>query len=228
MGFPLREDETLDKLLSGKLKIIQKKKGYRFSLDALLLTDFIRISPGDEIIDLGTGSGVIPLILAKRSKAKRVIGVEIQRELAEMALRNVQLNNLEDKIAILHRDLRKLPGELPAGSFDLVLSNPPYRTSSSGRLNPDQEKAIARHELTCSLGELLKVAGYLAKSKGRVALVYSATRLVDLMEGLRKERLEPKRLRLIHPDSDTKAKLILIEAIKGGKVELEVMSPLFA
>ncbi|UCD84496.1 MAG: tRNA1(Val) (adenine(37)-N6)-methyltransferase, partial [Deltaproteobacteria bacterium] len=221
MGFPLREDETLDQLLSGKLKIIQKKKGYRFSLDALLLTDFVRISRGDEVIDLGTGSGVIPLILAKKSPAKRIVGVEIQKELAEMALRNVQLNALEDKITILHRDLRKLPGELTAGSFALVLSNPPYRTGSSGRLNPNPEKAVARHELTCSLEELLKVAGYLLKPKGRLALIYSAPRLADLIAGLRKEKLEPKRLRLIHPDSDTKAKLVLIEASKGGKVELE-------
>ncbi len=228
MGFSLREDETLDSLLSSDLKIIQKKKGYRFSLGAPLLTDFIHICPGDEILDLGTGSGVIPLILAKKSNVKGIVGVEIQKDLAEMALRNVQLNNLEEKITILHQDLRELPGELPACSFDLVLSNPPYRASSSGRLNPEQEKAIARHELTCSLGELLKVASYLAKSKGKVALVYSATRLVDLMEGLRKEELEPKRLRLVHPDSGTKAKLILIEAIKGGKVDLEIMSPLFA
>ncbi len=228
MSFSLREDETLDQLLSGELKIIQKKKGYRFSLDALLLTDFIRISPGDEVLDLGTGSGVIPLILAKKSPAKRIVGVEIQKDLAEMALRNVQLNALEERITILHRDLRELPGELPACSFDLVLSNPPYRASSSGRLNPDPEKAIARHELTCSLEELLKVASYLSKPKGRVALIYSAPRLVDLMTGLRKEKLEPKRLRMIHPDSEIKAKLILIEAIKEGKVELEVMGPLFA
>jgi tRNA1(Val) A37 N6-methylase TrmN6 len=225
-SFPPSADETLDTFFDGKLQVIQKKKGYRFSIDAVLLSQFVKIRKDERVIDLGTGCGILPLLLSQTTKARSFVGVEIQGELAECAKKNVLLNHLEDRMSILQEDLRELGKTLPPGSFDVVLSNPPYRKYRSGRINPSVEKAIARHEMRGTLEELISVASYLLPAKGRCYVIFPATRTVDLLLALRSRKLEPKRLQFVHPRIGEDAKFILAESIKTSGVELKVTAPL--
>ena len=227
MDFSSAPDETLDPFFDGSLQILQKKKGYRFSIDAILLSQFISLRKGEKAIDLGTGCGIIPLLLAKATKAHAFVGIEIQRDLAEVAGRNVALNRLEERITILHRDFKTLKGVFSPGAFDVVFSNPPYRKHLTGRVNPSPEKAIARHEIKGTLDDLIKMAAYLLPAKGRCYLIYSASRAVDLLFTLRRHKLEPKRLRFVHPKKEEDAKFILVESVKASGAELKVMGPLF-
>jgi tRNA1Val (adenine37-N6)-methyltransferase len=219
-------DETLDTFFSGKLQIIQKEKGYRFSIDAVLLSQFIKILKNERVIDLGTGCGILPLVLSQTTKAHSFVGIEIQKGLAECAKKNVVLNHLEDRISILKEDFRKLKEVFPPGSFDVVLSNPPYRKYRTGRINPSMEKAIARHEIKGTLEDLISIASYLLPTKGRCYLIFPALRTVDLLVSLRDGKLEPKRLQFVHPRSGKEAKFILTESIKASGVELKLMAPL--
>ena len=219
-------DETLDTFFNGSLQILQKKKGYRFSVDAVLLSQFCRIRKSEKVIDLGTGCGVLPLLLSHTTKAHSFVGVEIQKELAELGKKNVILNHLEDRVLILQRDFRELKDAFPPESFDVVLSNPPYRKYRTGRVNPAMEKAIARHEIKGTLEDLLSIASYLLPPKGRCYLIFPALRTVDLLVVLRSQRLEPKRLQFVHPRLEEDAKFILSESIKDSGVELRVMDPL--
>lgn len=219
-------DETLDTFLQGKVKVLQKRKGYRFSVDAVLLSEFIRLKRHEKAIDLGTGCGVLPLLLSVTTADATFVGVEIQKALAELARRNVMLNHLEGRISILHQDFRDLRTRFPPGSFDVVFSNPPYRRRFSGRTNPSMEKAIARHEIEGTLDDLVSIASYLLAPKGRCYLIYPASRAIDLMVTLRKHRLEPKRLRWIHPRAEQEARWLLVEARNAPGVELHVLSPL--
>lgn len=216
-------DERVDEF-SG-LKVIQKINGPHFSLDAILLAQFSTVRKGDVAVDLGTGGGIISLILASTTEAKKIVGVEIQKELADVARRNAILNNLEGKIEVLEQDLCKLPETYPAGQFDLLVCNPPYRRVGSGRINPDQPKAIARHEIKCTLDDVLQTSFHLLKNRGRAAFVYRPDRLVDLIYGCRQHRLEPKRLQFTHPDADREANLVLLEAVKNSNQELKVLKP---
>jgi tRNA1Val (adenine37-N6)-methyltransferase len=219
-------DETLDTFFHEKLQVIQKKKGYRFSMDAVLLSQFVKIRKDERVIDLGTGCGILPLLLSQTTKARSFVGVEIQGELAECAKKNVLLNHLEDRMSILQQDLRELGKTLPPGSFDVALSNPPYRKYRSGRINPSVEKAIARHEMRGTLEELISVASYLLPAKGRCYVIFPAARTVDLLVALRSRKLEPKRLQFVHPRIGEDAKFILAESIKTSGVELKVTAPL--
>lgn len=222
----LNQDETLDTIFQG-IKVIQKKRGYRFSLDAILLAHFTNVKKGDHVVDLGTGSGIIPLILAKRSEADKILGVDIQDRLVEMAARNVELNYFTDKIDIVKGDIRNLKDDLEPESFDLVLSNPPYRKIRSGRVNPHPEKAIARHEIKSSLQEVLETARILVKFRGRVTIIYPASRLVDLFFHMRSKKLEPKMLRIVYPDMQSKGNLAIVEAMKGGSEGILILEPIF-
>jgi len=219
-------DETLDTFLNGKLHVLQKKKGYRFSLDAILLSQFVRIRKNERAIDLGTGCGILPLLLSHTTKALSFVGVEIQKGLAECARKNVVLNHLDGRISILRQDFRKLRGTFPPGSFDVVLSNPPYRRYRSGRINPSVEKAVARHEIKGTLEDLIVIASYLLPPQGRCYLIFPALRTVDLFVALREGKLEPKRLQFVHPRIEGEAKLILTESVKTSGVELKIMNPL--
>ncbi len=219
-------DETLDTLREGRLKIIQKKHGYRFSVDALLLARFAGEGRTGRVADLGTGSAVIPLLLAAEKAARRIVGFEVQEELADMARRNVALNGFEDRIEIVHGDIKDLASPPLRESFDLVLSNPPYVPAGQGRLSDNPEKAVARHEVACSLEDVLRAAFHLVRTGGRVALVYPAERLPDLLVALRARGLEPKRLRMVHPRLGDPARLTLLEATKGGRPRLEILPPL--
>ncbi len=223
----LFQDETLNHLLAGNIKILQKKKGYRFSIDSILLAHFIRLKEGQRIIDLGTGSGVIPIILASKVKSTEIWGVEIQEELAEMARRNIEMNYLQGRVHILTGDARNLADFMELGKFDIALTNPPYRKIRTGRINPKMEKAIARHEITGSIADMVKIAFRLLRPKASFYLVYPAVRIVDLITCMRESQLEPKRLRLVHPNVRKGAQLILVEAIKGGGQRAEIYPPLF-
>jgi tRNA1Val (adenine37-N6)-methyltransferase len=217
--------ETLDTFFNGKLRILQKKRGYRFSVDAILLSQFVKIRNNERVIDLGTGCGILPLLLSQTTKAHSFVGVEIQKGLAECAKKNAVLNHLEDRISILNQDLRELKRTFPPGSFDVALSNPPYRKYQTGRINPSMEKAIARHEIKGTLEDLISIASHLLPSKGRFYLIFPALRTIDLMVALREGKLEPKRLQFVHPRIGEEAKFILIESIKTSGVELKIMDP---
>ena len=219
--------ETADELMEGSVLVLQKEKGYRFSIDSILLAHFINLNNHDCACDLGTGSAVISIILAKRNDRVKIAGIEIQDELADMAIRNVLLNDLEHSIKIYKGDIRKISDLFDQKSFNCVFFNPPYRRLNSGRINPDREKAIARHEIEGTVADFLSVARYLLIEGGSVNVIYPATRSVELISWMRKTNLEPKRIRMVHSNNGSKAQFILAEGIKGGGEELHIMSPLF-
>jgi tRNA1Val (adenine37-N6)-methyltransferase len=216
-------EETFDTLFGGRLEIRQNKKGYRFSIDALLLARFAEPRLTDRVIDLGTGCGVIPLILVFRRKAEAVVGVEVQPSLAALARQNVSLNQLAAQIEIREEDFRNLPGK--GGVFDCALCNPPYRRAGSGRVNPQEEKALARHEINATLEDVLRAAHHLLKNKGRFYSIYPATRTADLFQGLRRFHLEPKRVQFVHSRAREEARLVLVEALKEGKTQVKILPP---
>ena len=221
-------NETFDTLFGGKVKVIQEKNGYRFSIDAFLLAGFVCLRRGDRVIDLGTGVGIIPLILGTRGEdAEQIVGVEIQKQLAELAKRNVLINGLEDLITIYHGDFKGLNDAFAPSSFDVLVTNPPYYRVSSGRINPCSQKAIARHEITCTINDVLQASCYLLKEGGRMFIIFPATRAITLFDNLRSASLEPKRIRWIYSREGEEAKFILVEAHKGGGEGVEVLPPLF-
>jgi tRNA1Val (adenine37-N6)-methyltransferase len=224
--FPLLTDETLDTMFQGKLKIIQKKNGYRFSLDAVIVGRLAQVSAGDRVIDLGTGCGIIPLIVATTNRVKEIVAVEIQEELADIARRNVALNSFDGIISVVKEDLKNLPSCYPPGFFDFVLANPPFRKLATGRINPQEQKSIARHEIAISLQEVLMVAHFLLKTQGKFFVIYPAVRLVDLFYEMRQCGLEPKTIQCVHSRLDTPARMVLVESVKEGGVELQVREPL--
>ena len=219
-------EETLDTLFEGRLRILQKKNGYRFSIDALLLAHFAQPRPADRVMDLGTGCGIIPLIIAFRKKMPKITGVEIQPPLAGLARRNAVLNRLSTRIAIVEADLKNLEGKGWKGNFDLVLSNPPYRKVGVGRVNPRQEKALARHEFKATLQDVLRAAQYLLKEKGRLAMIYPASRAAELIREMLSFHLEPKRLQFVHSRLQEEARLMMVEAFKEGRAQAQILPPL--
>ena len=228
LSSPHTRSETFDTLFGGKIRVVQEKDGYRFSIDAILLAGFVWLRRGERVIDLGTGVGVIPLILSKRGEgAEKIVGVEIQGRLAELAKRNILINGLEEFITIYQGDIKGLNNAFPPSLFDVVVTNPPYYRFSSGRINPHYQKAIARHEVTCNIDDILQVARYLLKEGGRIFVIFPAQRAITLLDSLRSATLEPKRLRWVHSREGEEAKFILTEAHKGGGEGVEVLPPLF-
>jgi tRNA1Val (adenine37-N6)-methyltransferase len=223
----LRDDETVDELLEGRLRIAQKKRGYRFSIDALLLAHFAVVREGDDLIDLGTGSGVIALILAERCHCGRVLGVDIQDELVDIATRNVVLNNFSDRIEVLQGDVRHPEAFCEPHSFSVAVFNPPYRRLLSGRMNPHPEKAVARHEIVGNIGHFIAAAVYALRPMGRIYAIYPAGRLVQLIAKMREHRVEPKRLRMVHSRCNGPGEFVLLEGVKGGREGLKVLPSLF-
>jgi tRNA1Val (adenine37-N6)-methyltransferase len=217
--------ETIDPFMEGRLRIIQSKRGYRFSIDALLLADFVTIKKNDIVADLGTGCGVIPLSILATKPARHIYCIEIQKELASQAIRNARLNNLEKSMSVIMGDIRNPP--LPASSVNVVVCNPPYRRKESGRINPDLQRAIARHEIYASIEEIIKTAKYLLVTKGRLSIIYPAERMTSLIEKLRAAGFEPKKIRVIYPDKDSNAKLVLMEAWLNGNSGVTILPPIF-
>ena len=223
----LADDEELDQLFDGRLKIIQKKEGYRFSIDAILLAYFTSLIQAPSIIDLVTGSGIIPLVLARKSSASSIVGVEVQEQLASMAQRTIALNGLTDRISILHNDLRKVKDYLKPSSFDLVVCNPPYYPVTEGRINPDLQKAIARHEIMATLQDVTTASHYLVRPEGVITIIFPAKRIMDLLHTLKQIDITPKRLRMIYSTYQGEGKLVIIEAAKLGSPELVVEKPFY-
>lgn len=219
-------DESVDDLLKGKLRIIQKKRGYRFSLDAVLLAHFAAIGPGETVFDLGTGSGVIPIILSTRSSPDKIFGLDIQKDMADMANRSVRLNGLQNLIEIVLCDVNKIQEHFQDGVCDVVICNPPYRKLKSGRMNTDLEKAIARHEVRGTVEDFIRAASYLLKPKGRCYVIYKARRMAALFSSFKDYGIEPKRMRIIHSKPGSEGEFVLIEGTKKGGEELRVMAPL--
>jgi tRNA1Val (adenine37-N6)-methyltransferase len=226
-GSMLREGESLDALGSEGLRIIQSVRGFRHSMDALLLAHFAAPRPADRVLDLGCGNGAIGLLLAHRHPQIRVVGLEIQPALASRALRGAELNRLQDRVEIVDGDLRRVEALLPPAAFDLVLCNPPYREIGRGRLSPDPETRQAKHEVSATLPEIIAAIRYALAPKGRACLIYHASRLADLLTRLRVERLEPKLLRPVHSFPGADAELILVEARREGRPGLRMLAPLF-
>lgn len=222
-----RDDETVDDVLEGRLRIIQKRRGYRFSLDALLLSHFIQLQAEDDLIELGTGSGVIALILAWRFHCRRVLGIDIQDELVDVAKRNVALNGFSRQIEILRGDIRAPGAFCKPQSFSAAVFNPPYRRLRSGRVNPDHEKAVARHEIAGNVADFIAAAVYALRIKGRIYVIYPAGRITQLLARMRGCQVEPKRLRLVHSHRGSLGEFVLLEGVKGGREGVKVLPPLF-
>ena len=221
------DQRTTDTLFRGRVRLTQKRKGYRFSIDALILAHYISLKDTNIAVELGTGCGIIPIILAHRSSSVRFYGIEIQKDLAELAVKNVELNHLEDRITILHRDMKDWRSYLEPGMADLVFSNPPYRRFISGRISPDAERAVARHEIKVNLFDLVSIAENILRPSGRLVFIYSAERATDLIVEMRASQLEPKRIRLVHARNNLDAELVLIEGVKYGRPGVRIFPPLF-
>ncbi len=219
--------ETLDNLSIGNLQLLQAENGYRYSLDPILLARFVDLKKGSRVVDLGTGCGILPLLLARLSDSPSLIGLELQPELAARAVRNVELNGLSDRVRILRGDIRNIKDILPVGCADLVVSNPPYRQPDSGRISPSDERAAARHELAGGLADFIAAASWLLKNGGNFAVVYLVERLSELMTVMVGAGIEPKRLRMVYPHQGEVAKMVLLEGRKGGHPGLQVEKPLY-
>lgn len=225
----LKEDERLDYLLADeKMKIIQSPTVFAFSLDAVLLSRFtyVPIQKG-KILDLCSGNGVIPLLLSKRSKAQ-ITGVEIQERLVDMAVRSVDYNQLDHQITMVHGDLKEMPKELGNSQFDLVTCNPPYFTApKENQINENEHFAIARHEIYCTLEDVIQACSLLVRPGGKVSIVHRPGRLVDMLSLFRKYRLEPKRIQFVYPKAGKEANILLVEGIRDGNPDLKLLPPLY-
>lgn len=225
-GIVIKEDERVDDLQRNGYQIIQNKKKFCFGIDAVLLSGFARVRQGENVIDLGTGTGILPLLLAGKYEGNHYTGLEIQKEMAEMASRSVALNGLEKKISIVEGDIRRAGELFGPAKFEVVVSNPPYMNEAHGLKNPDPTKAIARHEVLCTLEELVNEAAKLLKPGGRFYMVHRPRRLVEIITVLTSHKLEPKRLKMVHPYVKKEANLVLIEAVRDGKPMVKVEPPL--
>lgn len=221
------ENEKIDDLQYKGLKIIQKDKAFRFGLDAVLLANFADVKKDNSVIDLGTGTGIISILLAGKSEAKSIVGLEIQEEIAEMATRSLKMNCLEDRVKIVCGDIKESVELFGASSFDVVVSNPPYMNQGGGIINTSDTKAIARHEILCSLEDVIKSASKLLVPGGQFAMVHRPDRLVDIIWLMRHFSIEPKYIRFIHPSPYKKANLILIKGARQGRPQLKMMEPLY-
>ena len=220
------EDERIDDQQRNGYRIIQKKKGFCFGMDAVLLSGFAQVKEGEVAVDLGTGTGIIPILLEAKTKGKHFTGLEIQEEVAEMAGRSVRLNQLENRVDIVRGDIKEASRLFGKASFDVVTSNPPYMNDNHGLKNPELPKAIARHEVFCALDDVCREASLLLKSGGRFYMVHRPHRLAEIITALKTYKLEPKRMKLVHPFVDKEANMVLIEAVRGGRSMMKVEAPI--
>jgi tRNA1(Val) A37 N6-methylase TrmN6 len=223
----LKGDERLDYLLAENLRIIQSPSVFSFSLDAVLLSKFVQVPiQKGNLIDLCAGNGVIPLLVSTRTKGK-IIGVEIQERLFDMATRSVQYNQLSEQITMVHGDINEIPKSIGYSKFDVVTCNPPYfPTPSQEEINKNEHYAIARHEILCTLEDVVRVSSQLLREGGKAAFVHRPGRLMDILSLMRKYRLEPKRLQFVYPKKEKEANTILVEGIKDGSPDLKLLPPL--
>ena len=223
----LKENERIDDLQYKGLKIIQDKNGFCFGVDSVLLADFAKnIKKNRVVVDIGTGTGIIGLLLCKKTNLQKIYGVEIQKEVAEMAKRSIEMNHLEDKFEIINCDIQDIFAFLEPNSVDCVVTNPPYKKVNTGLKNEEEKQMISRHEVKCTLEDIVEKSSKLLKEKGEFFMVHRAERLVDIMCVLRKYRLEPKIVRFVHPKQKEKPNLILVKAIKFANPFLKIDKPL--
>lgn len=222
----LLEGERIDDLQRNGLRIIQNKEKFCFGIDAVLLSDFAEVKRNEKMLDIGTGTGIIPILLTAKTEGMHFTGLEIQKESADMADRSVRMNNLSDKVKIVAGDINDALNYFERESFNVITSNPPYMIESAGEGNEDEPKTIARHEVKCTLDDVIREGSKLLKVSGRFYMVHRPFRLVEIFETFRKYKLEPKRMRMVHPFADKEPNMVLIEAIKGAKPRLKVEKPL--
>ena len=194
-------------------------------MDAVLLSGFARVKPGESVLDIGTGTGIIPLLLSAKTGGRHFTGLEIQPAMADMAARSVAYNHLEDRIDIVCGDVRESAGFWDAGTWDVITCNPPYMNTDHGLTNPDDALAVARHEICCTLEDVVRESARMLKSRGRLYMVHRPHRLIDIIDTMRRHRLEPKTMQMVHPFADKEANMVLIEAVKDGGAYLHVPAP---
>ncbi|MBC7959722.1 MAG: tRNA1(Val) (adenine(37)-N6)-methyltransferase [Vallitaleaceae bacterium] len=222
----IHEDERLDDLHIHGYKILQNPKNFCFGMDAVLLTHFTKVKEDELVLDLGTGTGIIPILLEAKTKGKYFTGLEIQKASAEMAQRSVLMNEQGHKISIVEGDIKEADVLFPLASFDVITTNPPYMDGGKGLVNDHSPKAIARHEIHCTLDDVIRVSSRLLQVGGRFYMVHKPHRLIEIVEVLKKYKMEPKRIRFVHAYKDKEANMVLIEAIRYGKPMVKIEKPL--
>lgn len=222
----LKDKERIDDLQCDGLKIIQNPEKFCFGIDAVLLSGWAKITPGSRVLDLGTGTGVIPILLSAKTRNTKFVALDIQEESCDMAGRSVALNGLVDRIEVLRGDIKEVAVTFAKGSFDAVVSNPPYMVNNHGLKNESDAKMIARHEVLCNLEDVIMAAASVLKEGGTFSMVHRPFRLAEIMVMLTRYKLEPKRLRMVHSYMDKEPSMILIEARKGGRSNLIIEKPL--
>ncbi len=225
MMIELRENERFDDLQRGGYKIIQNSRKFCFGMDAVLLSGFTCVKSGENVLDLGTGTGIIPILLKAKTEGRHFTGLEIQPDMVDMARRSVVCNHLEDEISIVQGDIKEAGRLFGLASFDVVTSNPPYMENGGGLTNPDLPKAIARHEVLCTLEDVIRETAKILRPGGRFYMVHRPVRLTEIIVTLKKYRLEPKRMKMVHPLLDREANMVLIEAVRGGNPQLITEAP---
>ena len=224
----LKQDERIDDLEFNGLKIIQNKNGFCFGIDSVLLSDFAKnMRKNSKVIDLGTGTGIINILLSGKTTAKELVGVEVQEEVADMAKRSVKLNGVEGKIEILNKNILDLKNIYNKGYFDVVVTNPPYKKINTVLINEENKKMISRHEITANLRDFIHISSYLLKDHGEFFMVHRPERLVDILWTMREEKIEPKKIKFVYPNENKKTNLVLIKGVKNGNSFLEFEDNLY-
>ncbi|MBO5349733.1 MAG: tRNA1(Val) (adenine(37)-N6)-methyltransferase [Clostridia bacterium] len=224
----LKENERIDDLELNNLKIIQRTDGFCFGIDSVLLSDFAKgIKRNNKVLDLGTGTGILGLLLCAKTNLKQITGIEVQTEIAEMAKRTIKLNNLEDKFDIINANIKELDKILKLDYYDSIVTNPPYKKANSGKINENEIKLISRHEIKADLSDFIKMSFKLLKDRGSLYMVHRTERLADIISEMRLNKIEPKRIRFVYSNSTSDSKLVLIEAVKNGKSFLKIEKPLY-
>lgn len=222
----VRDGERLDDLQLGGLEIIQDPDKFCFGVDAVFLSDFARVKPGETVLDMGTGNGIIPLLLSAKTQGRKFTGLEIQQDTAEMARRSVLHNHLEDRIEIVTGDIKEAAEIFKPAFFDVITTNPPYMLADHGLRNPDSSRAVARHEVLCSLDDILRESMRLLQDKGRFYMIHRPFRLTEIMIKMNHYKIEPKRIQFIYPHIDREPAMVLIEGVRGAKPRVTVEPPI--
>ena len=222
----LKDGERIDELQRNGYRIIQDPERFCFGMDAVLLSGFCTIRAGEDVLDIGTGTGILPILLQAKTEGRHFTGIEIQEDSADMARRSVEMNGLSEKIEILNADIRCGSDFFKPGSFHVVVSNPPYMIGTHGLKCEQESMTIARHEVCCTLDDVVKEGSRVLKDKGRFYMIHRPFRLVEIFETFRKYHLEPKRMRMIHPFVNKEPNMVMIEAVKDGRARLQVEKPL--
>lgn len=224
----IKENERIDDLEINNFKIIQKNDGFCYGIDSVLLSDFAKnIKNNSVVLDLGTGTGILGFLLIAKTNIKKIFGIEIQKEIADMANRSIVMNNVEDKFEIINCNIKDLENSLKIDSFDAIITNPPYKKMNSGKTNVNEIKLISRHEVKAELSDFIKVSFKMLKDKGTLYMVHRAERFVDIMAEMRKNKMEPKRIRFVYSNETSDSKLVMIEAVKNGKSSVKIENPLY-